>query len=110
MAWVGDNGGELYFTTDAGVTWTRRTGWTGDGTGEIKGIEFANDLVGYMLHDDATPSGTVLLTINGGYSWRALSTPTNAGLNSLYVCGPNLAYAVGEPQGGTAVILKIAAA
>jgi len=108
-AWIGDSGGSLYYTTDGGTTWTERA-FTGSGAGQVRGVEFANDLVGFMLHDSAAPAGTVFYTIDGGYSWRSLSTPTNSGLNSLYVCGPNLAYAVGEADSGTAVILKISVA
>jgi len=36
-----------------------------------------------------------------------VATPTNAGLNAIWPCGCNLAFAAGEASGGTAVILKI---
>ena len=108
--WIGDSTGSLYYTTDGGTTWVERVGWTGANSGQIRGVAFANDLVGYMLHNTAAPVGTVFQTINGGYSWRALQTPTNSGLNALIVLDSNLAYAVGEAQGGTGVILKISVA
>jgi len=111
VAWVGDNGGQIFRTADGGTTWTEFTNWTGTGTGEIKGIGFASDLVGFMLHNDATPTGYVFYTINGGATWRRLSTDANNGLNSLYVCSAILAYAVGEAgDDGTGVILKVAVA
>ncbi|MHA2069370.1 MAG: hypothetical protein ACXABY_33840, partial [Candidatus Thorarchaeota archaeon] len=111
VAWVGDSGGNLYRTSDGGTTWTAFTSWTGSGTGEIRGIGFWNELIGFMLHDDATTTGYVFYTINGGYSWRRLSTDDNNGLNSLYVCSAIQAYAVGEPgDDGTGVILKASAA
>jgi len=108
VAWLGTDGGDLWFTTDGGVTWTQRA-FTGDGVGAVNDIGFANDLDGFMIHDTAAPAGTIFFTINGGYNWEALSNmPTNAGLNALWVCGPDVAYAVGEPSGGTGVILRAA--
>lgn len=105
--WVGTNGGDLWYTLDGGTTWTQRA-FSGDGVGTVTGIAFANRLVGFMLHNTAAPVGRIFYTINGGYNWELLTGGgTNAGLNDLLVLGPDLAYAVGEPQGGTAVILRI---
>lgn len=104
--WAGDSGAELYYSNDNATTWTQRTGWTGSGTGDIADIQFANELCAFMIHNTAAPVGTILRTIDGGYTWDAMTTPSNDGLNALWVCDCNLFYAVGEPSGGTAVILK----
>lgn len=110
-AWVGTDDATLWFTNDGGTTWTQRTGWAGDGVGEIKAIEFApgNDLIGYMIQNNATPVGAILQTVNGGFNWRAITNvPTNTGLNDLAVFDVNGLYAVGEPGAdGTGMVIKI---
>lgn len=103
--WVGTAGGDLYYTRDSGTTWTQRR-FSGDGAGEVTDIAFANDLIGYALHNTAGPVGSIFVTINGGYSWKAITTPTNTGLNALSIADMNTVYAVGEVEGGTAVIVK----
>ena len=105
--WVGTDDGDAWYSVDAGVTWTERT-FEGNTSGTVKDVQFANDLMGFMLHNTTAPLGRVFYTINGGFNWeRITSVPTNTGLNKLAVAGPDLAYAVGEPQGGLAVILRI---
>jgi len=106
--WVGDANGDLFYSHDFAATWTERTG-LGGSPAAINDIEFSDMQVGFLALDSAVPVGTVLQTILGGTTWRALATPTNAGLNAVHVVNPNLAFVVGEPQGGTAFIAKIAA-
>lgn len=105
-AWVGTAGGELWYTNDGGVTWTRRD-FAGSGVGEVADVAFVDDNVAFMLHNTAAPLGGVFQTINGGYSWEAVSTPPNAGLSALGVVNAALAYAVGPVSGGTAMIIKV---
>lgn len=107
--WIGTNGGELYYTHTGGAAWAARA-FTGSGAGMVPGVVFFNELVGYMIHNTAAPVGTVFMTINGGYNWQAITTPSNAGLTSITVPALDLAYATGNPSGGTAVVLKIAPA
>ena len=106
--WVGTAGGELYYTDDGGETWTQRS-FSGSGAGAIKSIEFApgSTLFGFMLHDSASPVGTVFSTIDGGYTWDAVTTFTNAGLNGIAVIDQNTAFFTGEIQGGAGVIGKV---
>jgi photosystem II stability/assembly factor-like uncharacterized protein len=104
--WIGTSGGDLWYSRDDGETWTQRR-YSGDGVGEVADIAFANELVGYAIHNTAAPIGSILVTINGGYSWKAITTPTNAGLNALSIADLNTLYAVGETEGGTAVIVKV---
>jgi len=108
--WVGYDGNTtLYYTTDDGDNWTERA-FTGSGVagGEVADIAFYNDLCGWMISNTTAPVGTIHRTRDGGYTWEAVDTSiTNAGLNAIWPCSCNLAFAVGEASGGTAVILKV---
>lgn len=108
--WVGDDAGDLYYSYDFLATAPAQRGaWEGSGTGEIRDFWWVDEYIGFMAHNNASPVGTILRTINGGRHWDVLTTPTNQGLNAIYAVSENLAYAVGETQGGTAVVLKIRA-
>lgn len=106
--WVGTDGGLLYYTDDGGETWTERS-FSGSGSGKVQSIEFApgSTLFGFMLHQTTGPVGTVFSTIDGGYSWDAVTTFTNAGLNGIAVIDQNTAFFTGEIQGGTGVIGRV---
>lgn len=105
-AWVGDDGGQLWYTEDNGATWTERTG-SGLNAGDINDIVFANDLTGYLISDTAGPVGDVFRTIDGGQNWVKQTTPTNTGLNDIFLASESLGYVAGNVEGGTAVMLKI---
>lgn len=105
--WVGTGTGLLFYSNDFGVTWNARTGWTGSGVGSVKSIDFVNPYVGWMAVNNASPLGAILRTIDGGLSWFVITTPTNAGLNDLWAVDSNHAFVVGEPSGGTAVIIEV---
>lgn len=104
-AWIGYANGKSYYTIDAGITWTERA-YPNSGVGQVRAIGFLNDLYGIILQNNGTPIGTVLRTIDGGYNWKVIATPTNAGLNTLWVCDQWNFYFAGEAQGGTAYIAK----
>lgn len=96
----------LYYTNDGGTVWNQRT--FGDSSaGSVDDIDFVDDYIAFLVHNTAAPVGTVYYTVNGGYSWQEISTPTNAGLNAIDALSPTLAFVAGEPQGGTAVLLKV---
>lgn len=105
-AWVGTANGRLYYTEDAGTTWTRRT-FLGDSVGAVKDIRFVNSLVGFMVHDTAAPVGRIFTTMDGGYSWELVTTVTNAGLNNIAVCDENNFFVAGEVVSGTAMLVKV---
>jgi hypothetical protein len=105
---LGYNDGTVYVTYNAGVTWTQVSGWTGSGVGEVRAIEFLNEVQGFMLVNSAAPVGTMLTTRDCGRTWDTLPAVTNLGLNALAVVRNNMVFAVGEPQGGSAVVLKTA--
>lgn len=104
---VGDAGGQLWYTRDAGVTWTEKA-FPGSGSGVIRDIIFATDTVGYMAHDTALTAGRILRTIDGGFSWYVLpegtsTLPANDRINSISVSGecPNDLFAGGLADDGT---------
>lgn len=106
-AWVSTDGGEIWYTNDFGVTWTERPFAT-SGVGMIHSFHFRDEYCGMLAKDSAGPVDVVWQTIDGGYTWKPLTTPLNAGISHLRMVNPNLAFAVGAVVGGgTAVILKI---
>jgi len=98
---VGTAGGRLYYTRDAGDTWTEKA-FPGSGAGVVRDIQFATPTVGYLAHDTATPVGRILRTIDGGASWYVLpetvgSIPANDRINAIAACGEdvNIVYGAG---------------
>lgn len=93
--WVGTAGGRLYYTLNAGATWTEKQ-FNGSGAGTVRDIKFVTAQVGYLAHDTAASAGRILRTISGGSSWYVLpegtgSIPANDRINAIAVCGdPNL--------------------
>jgi photosystem II stability/assembly factor-like uncharacterized protein len=107
--WVGTDDGEIFYTTDAGVTWTEREfsiGAAGAPT-LVDDIRFVDNMLGFMSVRNAAAKSTILMTRTGGYNWEIVDTPANIGVNSLAVCGPRLVYAVGEVVGTKPVIYKL---
>jgi photosystem II stability/assembly factor-like uncharacterized protein len=88
---IGDAGGQLWFTRNAGVDWTEKT-FPGSGAGEITDIAYATRNVGYIAHNTAVPAGRILRTTNGGSTWVVMPEkagqviPANAGLNAIAAC------------------------
>lgn len=104
-AWIGFSDGTLYYTHDAGANWSQRS-FPGSGVGEIRDIEFFNDSLGFMIVNNASPVGTVLWTINGGFSWSRLVANSNSGYNSIFICDEWNIFVAGEANGGTGYIAK----
>ena len=104
---VGASNGRLYYTRDAGATWTEKA-FNGSGAGIVRDIVFATPTVGYMAHSLATPAGRILRTIDGGNSWYVMpegagSIPANdyvAALAASPDC-PNVVYGGGLADNAT---------
>lgn len=99
--WVGTANGRLWYTKNEGTTWTE-VAFPGSGAGQVRDIDWASSMVGYMAHDTATPSGRLLRTIDGGREWSLLpdgttTMPASDRLNSLALCQRevNVVYAAG---------------
>jgi photosystem II stability/assembly factor-like uncharacterized protein len=98
---VGDAGGQLWYTRNSGTSWTEKT-FPSSGTGSVEDIQFANDTVGFLSHSTAAVRGRILRTINGGFNWYVApesntSVPLADKFNSLAVCeyNANLVFAGG---------------
>lgn len=104
---VGDAGGQLWYTRDAGVNWTEKT-FPGSGAGVIRDIFFATPTVGFMAHNTAVPAGRILRTVDGGNSWYVLpegtgTIPANDYIASLAASGecPNVVFGGGLADDAT---------
>lgn len=105
---IGTNDGKIYQTWDTGANWEAKTYSGQAATNTIQKLEFVNDLTGFAIINTTAPVGSVHRSVDGGHTWQKLTTPTNAGLNDLYVCDENSGYVVGNAQGGTGFVAKIA--
>lgn len=104
---VGDIQGSLWYTRDAGATWTAKA-FPGSGAGVVRDIKFSTPTVGYLAHSIVGPAGRILRTIDGGYSWYVLpeattTFPANDYVSSLAVCeeDPNVVFGGGLADDGT---------
>lgn len=119
-----DAGGEvLWVSEDGGTSWTALT-FTGSTTasGEVRRLRLTKKApLQHMVLIHGVNNGATMRygpgtnfrfyrTLNGGESWERQNLVTNSGLNGLSVCDINTAFACGEPQGGVAVIQRMAAA
>lgn len=98
---IGCNNGTLYYTLNAGATWTMKS-FLGSGSGSVESIAIANDSVIYMSHTTAASVGRILRSINGGYDWVVCpeglgSLAANDRINAIAACRHNqdIAFGVG---------------
>lgn len=105
-AWVGYADGTLWYTNDGGANWSQRS-FPGSGAGEVRDIKFFNESLGFLAANSAVPAGTVLWTINGGFSWSRLDANSNSGYNALFVCDEWNLFVAGEANAGTGYIAKV---
>lgn len=110
---IGDNTGQLWYTTDSGNSWTEKI--LPAGIDNIDKIEFVNDAEGYMIARKGSGAARILRTMTGGYEWKILpdgsltSTPAADYFNDMAVCGPgqNLVFAAGlDDDASTGIIVK----
>lgn len=81
--WVGDDAGGVFYTTDAGESWTEVV-LQGSITA-IQDITFYNEEVGYVAYTVAGPTARLASTWDGGVNWALSSTSTGPRLNNMPV-------------------------
>jgi hypothetical protein len=63
--WAGTASGKLFFSTDAGNTWTER-GFPASGSGVVTDITFPTLSVGFIAHDPAAGNARIIKTTGAG--------------------------------------------
>lgn len=103
---IGNDAGEVYGSYDDGVSWVTLSAQGVTAT-DIDVLEAWGDTLIWMAVTTAD-GGRVLRSTDGGASFRlwSLNIPTNSGINDLAIVDPNVVFAGGEPQGGTAFITR----
>jgi photosystem II stability/assembly factor-like uncharacterized protein len=96
----------LFITFDSGDTWAERF-FTGFAAEEVTDISFSTPGVGLIITNTAGPVGSIHHTIDGGFTWEEIAAPTNSGFNAVVMVNTVTGYVVGEPNGGTAMIVQL---
>ena len=106
-AFIGYADGDVFYTEDGGESWAERN-MPGDVV-SIAGIEFVDEMVGYIAFNDTATDGHLLRTHDGGYNWETISRlPPNDGVAALAAHDVNGAYVVGGVIGAaTAFVGKV---
>jgi len=96
---VGTSNGRLYYTLNAGNSWTEKT-FPGSSTGVVYAIDMSNNSVLYIAHATTAPLGRILRSYDGGYSWVVLpestgAIPANDRINALAASGYDVNMIVG---------------
>ena len=63
--WAGTDGGQVFYSTDAGNTWTER-GFPGSGSGSVTDITFPTLSVGFISHNPVAGSARIIKTTGAG--------------------------------------------
>ncbi len=110
LVWfVGTGNGKLYYTTNAGTTWTQIT--LGAGITVINDIKFSDDTVGYLSCEMAGV-GRIFRTTDSGASW-SYQAPSMSGVpaalryNAVAPCGDNALSAGGIQSASTDGIIVV---
>lgn len=83
--------GEVFQTTNAGVTWTLQTGI---GTA-LYSITFPSALVGYTVGGTFSGNSYIMQTNTGGAFWNFQISPVNSMLFDVYFLNDTVGYSVG---------------
>jgi photosystem II stability/assembly factor-like uncharacterized protein len=73
-------------------------------------MSWLDEYTGFIVHDNASPVGAVRMTVNGGYTWKDITTitnPANSGLNAIFAINNNLAMFAGEANAATGFLGKV---
>lgn len=97
--WVGTSTGSLYYTLNAGSTWTE-CAFYGSGSGTVLDIFFSTDSIGWVAHQTSGTKGRILRTYNAGKTWKVTPEGTaaltaNDKINKLAGCSEDANFIVG---------------
>jgi len=88
--WVGTDSGRIYYSSDAGLTWTLQENASISAT-DIVGISFVDGLIGFALYT----GGEIAKTTDGGTTWSA-ATPSGATTGTdIHAISPYFVWATG---------------
>jgi RHS repeat-associated protein len=96
-----NNGGEgrVYYSSDFGNTWVRRTAIRSE---DLSCVQMLNSQDGYAVGID----GILLKTSDGGVSWVLLPTEQSRSFKAIYFRDVNRGFAILEESGGDGKIWK----
>lgn len=106
---IGTDADGLYQTRDVGDHWHSKTFAGQAGTGTVVALTNFGDSIVFMAQNVLGGQGYLHRSIDGGHSWERVTTPANSGLNDVVNLGANIAYVVGNANGGTGFIAKFKA-
>lgn len=94
---IGADDGTIHRSIDDGDEWVEILDMEQVGDSFAR-LRFDEDIryVGYAVWNDEDGMGHLLRSEDGGVSWMLWETPDNIGLNSLFVCDPNMVYVCGN--------------
>lgn len=80
--WLGTDVGNIYFSSDAGETWTlQSSAVTASGGNDVNAIHFVDEYVGYAGCD----ADTIIYTSDGGANWStAAATGAGGDINAIF--------------------------
>lgn len=87
----------LWYTDDGGTTFVNRAflGSTGAGT-RVRDLDAVTEEHIWMIHGDGAANDYFFRSLDGGYSWERWPITANSGLNAVFACDINNAWAAGE--------------
>lgn len=118
--WVCDEDGGLYYSLNYGGAWTTRT-IVNKAPSVLGDVDFIDEFCGFAVgvYNDTDDYPAMYRTFNGGQDWEVYTYPTafddtgalnHFGLNAVWVCDYNHAFAVGEPIDSLGLVLELSAA
>ena len=114
-AWVIEEDGTVWYTSDFGTAWAQRTmPLVMTAGGDVDALDDFCLAVCGNYNDGVNDHGIVYRTFNGGYDWEYFIYDTTFdgalqyyGLNSMEICDYNHIFAVGEPVNSLGIIFEI---
>lgn len=101
------NGESLWASADGVATYTARSFTDSNlANGRVRDLDAVNTQYIWMIHGTATGVNRIFRSKDGGYSWERWNQVTNAGLNAIFACDVNNAWAAGEPTAAIATLLR----